>query len=480
MNVGKKISAVIILLIVLLIGWILFRTFNAKSWPKHQAAPLAALPSAALAHLSTAISIPTVSPQDPSRIDSASFLQYRAFLDSAYPMIHQRLSRDIVAGFSYVYTWRGIDSSLPPLILMAHYDVVPVEPSALNLWTVKPFGGEIKADTIFGRGAVDDKCSMIAIMETVEALLRKNYTPRRTVLLCFGHNEESTGQGAAAIVQLLQQRNIRAEMVVDEGGEFTREKLGDLQRPVALIGIGEKGYATFELLVEKEGGHSSRPDKETSIDILSRALYKLRGEQTPRRILDPTREFLTRISGSSNDFPRKMALNNLWLFEGYVLYKLGEDKDGRAMISTTVVPTILESGVRENVIPSQAKAIVNTRILPGESIKEVQEFIRKAVDDPRVKIKVTGDFSTEPSPMTDFHSDVFKKVADAASAVEDDVIPVPYVMVGATDSRNFRAISNGVVNFCPITDGKGYHGIDERLPIRDFQRAIQFYTLLIQ
>jgi carboxypeptidase PM20D1 len=475
----KKIAVPIVLLILLLMVWICIRTFSAKPWPKHKAAPLAALPAAALTHLGVAISIPTVSPQDPSRIDSITFLKYRNFLDSSYPMIRQRLTRDIVADFSYVYTWRGTDTSLSPLILMAHYDVVPVEPSALSLWTVKPFGGEIRGDTIFGRGSVDDKCSMIAIMESVEALLRQNFTPRRTVLLCFGHNEESTGEGAVAIVRLLQQKNIRAEMVVDEGGEFTREKLGDLKRPVALIGIGEKGYATFELLVEKSGGHSSRPDKETAIDILSRALYKLRDKQTPRRILDPTREFLTRISGSSDDLPRRVALNNLWLFEGYVLYKMGEDKDGRAMISTTIVPTILESGVRENVIPSRARAIVNSRILPGESVREVQDFIRKAVDDPRVKISLTGDFSTEPSAMTDFHSDVFKKAADAANSVEDDVIPVPFVMVGATDSRNYRAISNGVINFCPITDGKGYHGIDERLPVRDFQKAIQFYTYLI-
>jgi carboxypeptidase PM20D1 len=158
---------------------------------------------------------------------------------------------------------------------------------------------------------------------------------------------------------------------------------------------------------------------------------------------------------------------------------MGEDKDGRAMTGTTIVPTILESGVRENVIPSQARALVNSRILPGESIKEVEDFIRKAIGDDRVKIRITGDFSTEPSAMTDFHSDAFKKVADAASAVADDIIPAPFIMLGATDSRNFRAISNGVVNFCPTTDSKGYHGIDERLPVRDLQRAIQFYTLLI-
>lgn len=475
----KKIYAALIVLVLLPVGWILVRTFNAKPWPSQKAAPLAALPDSAISHLSNAIRIPTISPQDPSRIDTGVFLRYRSFLETAYPLIHQRLSREIVTDFSYIYTWKGTDPSLAPLILMAHYDVVPVEPATEKLWTAHPFGGEIKGDTVWGRGAVDDKCSMISIMEAVEALLRQNFTPRRSVLLCFGHNEESTGTGAAAIASLLKQRGVHAGMVVDEGGEITRNKFPGVQRPIGLIGIGEKGYATFELLAEKTGGHSSRPDRETAIDMLSRALYKLRQEQTPRRILPPTREFLTRISGSSNDFLNKLALNNLWLFEGYVVYKMGEDKDGRAMISTTIVPTILESGVRENVIPSQARAIVNTRILPGESIKEVEAFIRKGVDDDRIKVRLTGDFATEPSSMTDFHSDVFKKVSDAAIAVSDDLIPVPFIMVGATDSRNFRSISDGVINFCPTTDSKGYHGIDERLPVKDFQRAIQFYTLLI-
>jgi carboxypeptidase PM20D1 len=475
----KKIYAIIIALVIVLVSWIFIRAFNAKPWPRHKALAPIALPDSSVAHLAMAIRIPTVSPQDPGRIDTNAFLQYRHFLEASYPLIHQRLNREIVTDFSYIYTWKGTDPSLAPLILMAHYDVVPVEASAEKLWTAKPFDGEVKGDTIWGRGAVDDKCSMVSIMEAVEASIRQGFTPRRTVILCFGHNEESTGQGATAMAKLLQQRGVHASMVVDEGGEITYEQMPDVKRPMALIGIGEKGYATFELLVEKPGGHSSRPDKETAIDILSRGLYKLQQEKTPRRILDPTREMLARVSGSSDDFFRKLALNNLWLFEGYVLYKMGESKDGRALISTTVVPTILESGVRENVIPSQARAIVNARILPGESVKEIQAFVSKGVDDDRIKVRLTGDFATEPSSMTDFHGEAFKKVSDAAMAVSDDAIPVPYVMVGATDSRNFKAISDGVVNFCPTTDGKGYHGIDERLPIKDFQRAIQFYTILI-
>jgi carboxypeptidase PM20D1 len=247
-----------------------------------------------------------------------------------------------------------------------------------------------------------------------------------------------------------------------------------------MIGVGEKGYATFELSVEKTGGHSSRPDRETAIDILAKALVEMRQKNTPRRILPVTREFLERASGSSNSFFKKMAINNLWLFEGLVIYQMAEDKDGLAMISTTIVPTILESGVRENVIPSNAKAIVNSRILPGETAKDVAEFIHRTIGDDRVKIKYTGDFTTDPSPTTDVRSPAFANVADAATAIADDVIPVPYIMLGATDSRNFRAISDGVVNFCPFTDPKGFHGIDERIGVKDLQRAIAFYTIIMK
>jgi carboxypeptidase PM20D1 len=196
-------------------------------------------------------------------------------LESAYPLVHKQMTRNILASYSYVYTWKGTDTSLQPIILMAHYDVVPVEPSAIKLWTAKPFGGEIKNDSIYGRGAADDKGSMISIMESAESLLKAGFTPRRTIMLCFGHNEESTGDGAKAIVAWLQQQKIRAEMVIDEGGELTFEKVKDVSRPIAMIGVGEKGYATFELSVEKTGGHSSRPDRETAIDILAKALVRV-------------------------------------------------------------------------------------------------------------------------------------------------------------------------------------------------------------
>lgn len=476
----KNFFSIIAIAVCVLLAVLIFNTFRAKPWPIHKAAALEALPDSAVVHMSNAIRIKTVSPEDTLRIDSAHFNQFRIFLEQSYPLIHQQLSRVIIKDYSYIFEWKGSDTSLLPLILMGHYDVVPVEPSAVKLWTVQPFGGEIKDSIIWGRGAVDDKAALISILEATESLLKKGFKPVRTILLCFGHNEESTGTGAIAIVDYLQQKHIRADMVIDEGGEISTGKMKDVERPVAMIGVGEKGYVTFELAVQKPGGHSSKPDKETAIDILAKALYNLRRVQMPVKLTEPLKEYFDRVSGASSSFLNKMALCNRWLFQSSVQNKLSGSPEGDAMQRTTIVPTILESGIRENVIPTNAKAIVNCRILTGETTKQTEDFIRNAINDNRVTITIKGDFNTEPSPLTEVNSPAFKRMEEAVYQTVDDVIPVPYVMLGASDSRNYRVISNGVINFTPLINSKGFHGIDERLPIKDFQRSINFFSSIIK
>ncbi|MEO6313774.1 MAG: M20/M25/M40 family metallo-hydrolase [Chitinophagaceae bacterium] len=468
------------LVTLLVVGILVFNTFRAKPWPLHKAGVLQPLPDAAIEHMRGAIRIATVSTEDTSRIDSTQFNRFRFFLEQSYPLVHQHLVRTIVKEYSYVYEWKGTDTSLQPIILMGHYDVVPVEPSALKLWTVQPFSGELKDSIIWGRGAVDDKAAVISILEATENLLRKGFTPVRTILLCFGHNEESTGGGAIAIVDYLQKRHIRADMVIDEGGEITTGKMKDVQRPVAMIGVAEKGYVTFELAVQKPGGHSSKPDKQTAIDILVTALYKLRKVQMPVKLTGPLKEYFNRVSGSSENYFNKLELSNPWLFKSHTQQTLSASPEGDAMQRTTIVPTILESGIRENVIPTNSKAIVNCRIVTGETTSEVAAFIKKTIDDNRVTIAIKGDFNSEPSPLTAVESAAFKRMEEAVYHTVDDAIPVPYVMLGASDSRNYRSISNGVINFTPLVNSKGFHGIDERLPVKDFQRSIHFFTYLIK
>ncbi len=476
----KKLFILLSVAFFVLAAIVFINTFKTKAWPSHKAMAMEGLPDSAIAHMSQAIQIATISPEDTTHIDSFHFNQFRTFLEKSYPLVHQHLTRTLIKNYSYIFEWKGTDSSLLPFILMGHYDVVPVEPSAVKLWTVQPFSGEVKNNIIWGRGSVDDKSNVISILEAAEGLLRKGFTPKRTILLCFGHNEESTGTGAIAIVKYLKEKNIKADLVLDEGGEITTDKIKGVKRPVAMIGVAEKGYVTFELSVEKTGGHSSKPDKETSIDILAKALYHLRNKKTPSSLQEPVKEFLHRASGSSADFVNKLAMSNLWLFEGTVKKILSYTPEGDAMQRTTIVPTILESGVRENVIPTNAKAIVNSRININESTKQVQKFIVNAIDDDRVKIKIVGDFNTEPSAVTPINSPAFKMMEETIYKTVDDAIPAPFIMLGATDSRVYREISNGVVNFSPLVDSKGFHGIDERLPIADFQRFFNFITIIIK
>ncbi|MEI6152431.1 MAG: M20/M25/M40 family metallo-hydrolase, partial [Chitinophagia bacterium] len=246
------------------------------------------------------------------------------------------------------------------------------------------------------------------------------------------------------------------------------------------IGVGEKGYVTLILTAQKAGGHSSIPGQTTVIDILSKGLYKLRENQMPAKIIPPIKAYLERVSGYTDNFWKKMMLSNMWLFEKQVINNLSEAPSTNALVRTTIVPTIVNSGVRDNVIPTFATAYVNSRILPGETQKDVYNYVEKAINDTNIKITYYHNYSTLPSPTTDINSKSFKRVEQVINAIVDDVIVAPMLMVGATDSRNYREISDGVINFTPITNARGYHGIDERLLVTDFQKCINFYTLLIQ
>jgi carboxypeptidase PM20D1 len=401
------------------------------------------------------------------------------FLETTYPTVHQKLSRQIFSEFSYVFTWKGKDTTLKPYVLMAHMDVVPVEAVAEKNWTVPSFSGMIQGDTIWGRGAVDDKASAISIFEAAEQLLKENFQPERTIYLCFGHDEEIAGKrGAAKISAWFKEQNIQPELVLDEGGQVDTEHFKELKRPVAVIGVGEKGYVNIDLTVEIPGGHSSMPIPETAIDVLNKAIEKVRAQQVPARITAPLKELFQRI-GPGGSFVSRMAVSNQWLFKGMLISELEKTKQTNALIHTTLVPTIVKAGIKDNVIPSVAKATFNSRILPGETSDDVVNFVKKAINDERVTVKKQTISLMEPSALTPSDHPMFKKVEAITYKVVPNAVVSPYLMVGATDSRYFRPFSNAVVNFSPMTDAKGFHGIDERIPVADLHRMIFFYKLLM-
>ena len=476
----KRILYFLLIGIVVMATVILFNTFRfSKTLPVKASVAITGISDSAAMHLSQAIQIKTVSFGDTLAIDTVEFTKFRVFMETTYPVMHQKLPRQIFSNFSYVFTWVGKNASLKPYVLMAHMDVVPVEPAAEKNWTVPAFSGLIKGDTVWGRGAVDDKASAIGIMEAAEQLLKENFQPERTIYLCFGHDEEIAGKrGAAKIAAWFKANNIKPELVLDEGGQVDTEHFKELKRPVAVIGIGEKGYVNIDLTVEIPGGHSSMPIKETAIDVLNKAIEKIRAHQMPAVITPPINELFQRI-GPGGAFMNRMALSNLWLFKGMVIRQLEQTKETNALIHTTLVPTIVKAGIKDNVIPSVAKATFNSRTLPGQTSDDVISFVKQAINDERVIIKKQTISLMEASALTPSDHPMFKKLEGIVYKVVPNVVVSPYLMVGATDSRYYRSFSSAVVNFAPMKDAKGYHGIDERIPLEDLRRIIFFYKLVM-
>jgi len=436
------------------------------------------LPDSAAVHLGQAIRYPTIAFSDGLE-DSTVFREFGLFLVNSYPLVSQKLERVVINQFSYIYKWQGKNSGLEPYILMAHQDVVPVEDSDSG-WTKLAFSGALIGDTIWGRGAVDDKGSLISIMEAAEQLLQQGFQPERTIYFCFGHDEEAGGvNGARAIAEWFKSKQIRAEMVLDEGLEIIEKNYRPLKRPVALIGVGEKGYASFELSVNKPGGHSATPEKETAIDILNKALVKLHKNPMNARLTPTIRVFFKRVKPYL-PLAMRFAVSNLWFLKRQFLQKMEGNKGTNAAIRTTIVTTIMNSGVKDNVIVAIAKATVNCRILPGETVDDVKAHIRKQLRDRRVKIKPYPNNFNPSDPLTSITHPSFLKIERLVKELVPEAVTAPMFVIGATDSRYFRPISNGVINFLPVIDSQGFHGLYEHRAIEDLQRMISFYSLLIQ
>jgi carboxypeptidase PM20D1 len=465
---------------LLLIAIVLFNTFRfASNQTAYESKPSPAISAGGLKNLSDAIRYKTISYGDTLKLDSSEFLGFHKFLETTYPLVHQKLSKEIVAKYSLLYQWTGKNPSLNPIVLMAHQDVVPIEEASRNLWTVDPFAGTVKDNFVWGRGTTDDKINLISIMEATEKLLAENFQPDRTIYFAFGHDEETGGKGAQVVAAILKSRNIHAELILDEGGIITEDKVPGLKKPVALLGTSEKGYLSLEFSVEKNGGHSSMPEKETAIDILTRAIVKLRETPFEARFSPSTKGFIKNL-GPEMTFVNKMAFANIWLFKPMVIGIYEKSGSGNAMIRTTAVPTIIDAGIKDNVIPTVATAMINFRLLPGDSSSIVIKKVKEIINDERVKINSQKSFISEPSKVTSETSYAYKKVDEVIKRSFNNMITSPFLMIGGTDSRYFSEVSEGIIKFSPIVDPIGFHGIDERVSITSYQGSIWFYEQLLR
>ena len=446
-------------------------------------APQVAIPDGAAERLAGAVRIRTISSEDPADFEGESFEALHAYLQSAYPQVHAQLRREVVATHSVMYTWAGSDSSLKPILLVGHLDVVPVEPGTEANWQHDPFAGRIADEFIWGRGAIDNKSAVLGTLEAVEMLLADGFQPARTVYLAYGHDEEVGGAaGAGEIARLLKARGVQLEMVLDEGGIIGDGILPGVSGPVALVGIAEKGFLTIELATRVAGGHSSLPPQQTAIGILTAAVARVEQSPMAARLEGPTRELFDRIGPRFPTFERAVFAN-LWLTAPLVLRRLQASPTTNAMVRTTTAPTIVQAGTKDNVLPSYARAVINFRILPGDTVASVVEHVTRVVDDSRVEVKRSGRFSAEPSPVSPSDSEGFRTLERTIRSVVPHAVVAPYLVVVATDARYYSDLSQHVFRFLPLhltrQDVERMHGTNERIGIREYYTAIRVYRQLV-
>lgn len=436
--------------------------------------------TAAVERLSQAIRIPTISGED-ANASPASVAVFHAFLERSFPRVHAQLKREEIGGGSLLFTWQGADPSAPALLLAAHQDVVPVEAGSEGQWSAPPFSGAVAGGFVIGRGTIDDKGSLMAILEATERLLARGYRPRQTIYLTFGHDEERLGMGAAAMAASLKQRGANIGLALDEGYAVLDGVIAGVHAPIAMIGIAEKGYLSVEITATGQGGHSSMPSSDNSTVRIARAIERIADHQMPLRTRGPTGLMLDGIAPYS-DLPMRVALANLWLTRPLVERQFLSAPGTAAAIRTTSAPTILDAGTKDNVLPQIARAVVNHRILPGDTAESVLAHDRRVIDDPKVELRPLA-IRRNPSRPVSPDSAEFRRLKSAIRASFPEAAVAPGLVLGSTDGRHYEGLARASLRFSPITmrkrDLTRFHGNDERIGIADYMRAITFYERLI-
>ena len=405
------------------------------------------------------------------------FLGFHRVLEELFPLVHQHLEKTEIDG-NLLFFWKG-RSGEKPLVLMSHQDVVPAEGD----WIHPPFSGDIADGKVWGRGASDTKCSVMAFFQAVEELLSEGYIPENDVWLSSSCTEEWAGDGCPKLVAELERRGIRPWLVCDEGGGIITEPVGGIHGNFAMVGVFEKGKADVRLTARSQGGHASAPGKNSPAARLADFIHEAEHKRLFRRRMPPAVQAMFETLAPYASFPLKLVFGNMWLFKPLLLQVLPLiSAQGGAMIRTTMAFTMLKGSDAYNVMPQEASLGANLRFIPHQGMEESLSIVRRLAEKHGLEMEVFH--ASDCSRTTDIHGEPFRTVQRIIAQTFPGCPGSPYVMTGATDARNYERICDSVIRFAPVIYGpeqmKGMHGINENIEISCLPGAVDFYQNLIR
>ena len=409
--------------------------------------------------------------------EEEKFLGFHKVLEGLFPLVHEKLERTVIDG-NLLYYWKG-KSSEKPILLMSHQDVVPAE----GEWLHEPFSGDIADGKVWGRGASDTKCSVMAFFEAVEELLREGYTPECDVYLASSCTEEWAGDGAPKIVEELKRRGVELFIVCDEGGGIISEPIGGIKGNFAMVGVFEIGKADVKFTARSTGGHANAPAKNTPIARLAAFVNEVE-THTPfkRKFLPEVSAMFARLAPYA-PFGLKLVMGNLWLFAPIMKPVLGRiSAQAGAMLQTTIAFTMQSGSDAYNVLPQEATLGANMRFIPHQGEKESLEIIKALAAKHGLETEIVH--SNDYTESVDINGEAFKLVEKVIGETFPGLPVSPYVMTGATDAQFYQPICPSCIRFAPVIYGpeqmKGMHGLNENIEYNCLPGAVSFYQNLIK
>jgi carboxypeptidase PM20D1 len=433
--------------------------------------------------LAALIRIPTVSYYDPEREDEDAFEALASRLVDPYPLVKDRLLRTAVGGRAVLFEWPGSDGTLPPVILSAHYDVVP--PGDVDSWSMPPFSGTIIGGYVHGRGSQDVKVTITGTLEAAEHLLAEGFVPMRTIFFAFGGDEETGGlRGASAIAAVLRGRGVRASFLLDEGGFVAERLIPFADRPLALVAVAEKGYIDIAIHADSMGGHASMPPRHTAAGLVAKAVILSESRVPPTRLTATIRRFLGDLSPYVS-FGYRFLFRNLFITAPLVKAALAGSPATNALVRTTTAATMLSGSEKENVLLFKASAVLNVRVLPGSDVASNLARIETLASRSGARAEFAHHGHVfEPPPESPVDHEGYRRISRAIGTVFPESATVPFLLAAGTDSKHYIDLAEAVYRFAPIIqtreDLAGIHGKDERISIENVRRCCLFYETLLR